>query len=1072
MRDRSFSILIVFIALAIAGCALVPLLPVRLAPSLTLPSVTVSFSMQGTSARTIEQEVTSRIESALARVGGVKSIDSKSSKGSGRVSVSLDRHADMDKVRFEISTLVRQIWGDLPEGVSYPSISLRQVDKEGARPFITLTLNAPSNPSEILSYGEEYLKPVLSAINGVAKVELSGARPMEWKLHYDIDRLSSVGITPDAVRKAIGEHYDSEFLGLARTEGGVAGGDDGWLRLSMKSAGASGGFVPGRIPVMSGAGSSLTLDKLTDVSHEESAPTSYFRINGLNSIYVNITAEDDANQLKVADGIKTALAEFAKTMPAGYMTDIVFDATDEIRSELDKIYFRSGLTVLILLLFVALVSLNVRYVLMISIGLAINLAVAAVFYYVSRIEIQLYSLAGITISLNLIIDNLIVMADHYTRRRDRGAFTSILAATLTTVGALSVVFFMDEKTRLSLQDFVAVVIINLAVSLAVALFLVPALVEKLGISRQRAGRRFRSVRRRVSLSLSRFYGRIVGLALRCRVILIVAVVLGFGLPVFMLPERIEGDGWLAGKYNATFGSTTYRSKVKPWVDNILGGSLRLFVEKVYDGSYWNRDKDEPVLVISATLPNGATLEQMNVIVGKMEAYLAGVAGIRQFQTSIYSPYRASISVFFEKEHRYDAFPYKLKSEVVSKALTLGGGSWSVYGLDDMGFSNDVREDAGSYRVRMTGYNYDDLYDWACILRDTLLSHRRIKEVTISSEFSYFKDDYSEFHLAVDRDRLAKTGVTASQLFAAIEPTFGRGIVGGRVVSGKGAEQIRLYSRQGEIYDIFTLMHQPFKVGGKVFKLSDFGRIERLQTPQSVVKKNQEYVLCLQYEYIGSEKQGNRVLERDLEKINSAMPVGYRAVSEKNEWQRKDDSADYRLLLLVIGIIFFTTSILFNSLLRPLAIIFIIPVSFIGVFLIFYLLRLNFDQGGFASFILLAGITVNAAIYVLNEYDMLRARFPHVSRRRLYVKAVRVKIVTVLLTVISTVLGFVPFIIGSSKESFWYPLAMGTMGGLVMSLIALLLVFPVFVLPRMRGAGRPAARSLLEEGADGAERGEH
>ncbi len=60
---------------------------------------------------------------------------------------------------------------------------------------------------------------------------------------------------------------------------------------------------------------------------------------------------------------------------------------------------------------------------------------------------------GITVSLNLVIDNTIVMSDHYLRRRDRKAFMSILAATLTTMGALVIIFFLDEKIRLNLQDF-------------------------------------------------------------------------------------------------------------------------------------------------------------------------------------------------------------------------------------------------------------------------------------------------------------------------------------------------------------------------------------------------------------------------------------------------------------------------------------------------------------------------------------------------------------------------------------------------------------------------------------------
>lgn len=1047
MSSRSFSIIIIFIALSLVGCALLPLLPVKLAPSRNLPSLTVSFSMQGSSARTIEAEVTSRIESVLARVNGVKGFSSKSSNGNGRLSIDLDKHADIDMVRFEISTLIRQIWSQLPEGVSYPSISTRAVEKESSRPFMVYRLNAPANPSEIQIYGEENLKPIISRIPGVYKVELSGAQPMEWQLYYDIDRLSSLGLTPSDLRQAIKEHYSSEFLGIApfiTRDGNNAE----YIRLSLRTNGASDTFIPSEININLNNGTSISLDKLVSVTHTEATPKSYFRINGLNSIYVNITSEEDANQLALSKLVRETVNKFEVAMPEGYMIDSAYDATESIRSELDKIYFRTGLTVLILLLFVGLVTLNIRYVLMITIGLAINLAVAVVFYYLTNIEIQLYTLAGITISLNLVIDNLIVMTDHYTRRHNLRAFTAILAATITTVGALSVVYFMDEATRLSLEDFVTVVIINLTVSLAVALLLVPALVDRIGIYRYKNGvMRIHCVRRRLSLILSRTYAGIVCTVLRFRVAIILIVILAFGLPVFMIPDKIDGTGYWAEKYNSIFGSLTYKEKIRPVTDVALGGTLRLFVEKVYNGSYWDRDNSEPILYINATLPNGATLSQMNALVRKMESYLSGFSEIRQFQTSVSNARRASIAVMFHKSHQHDGFPYQLKGDVISKALTLGGGSWSVYGLEDQGFSNDVREMAGSYRVRMTGYNYDELSDWAYRLRDTLLTHRRIKEVSISSEFSNWKDDYTEFHLVFDRDRLSKYGISATQLFTAIEPTFGREIKCGQIVVDHQSQNINLYSVQSDVYDLFSLMHQPFIIGNKSFKVSDLGTIEKRQAPQDIIKKNQEYVMCLQYEYIGSTMQGEKLLDRDLETINTLMPVGYKAVSERQQWKTKDESSKYWLLLLVVAIIFFTSSILFNSIRQPFAIIFIIPVSFIGVFLAFYLFKLNFDQGGFASFILLAGITVNAAIYILNEYNSLRISYPNVSEQKIYLRAFRIKIIPIFLTVMSTILGFIPFIIDENKESFWFPLAIGTMGGLIVSVIAILFILPIFVLRR-------------------------
>ena len=101
-------------------------------------------------------------------------------------------------------------------------------------------------------------------------------------------------------------------------------------------------------------------------------------------------------------------------------------------------------------------------------------------------------------------------------------------------------------------------------------------------------------------------------------------------------EDAEKKGKWAEWYNTLFDNNTYKEDVKPIVDKVLGGSLRLFAEKVYDGSYFNRDESEVVLYINATLPNGSTLQQMDVLIRKMETFLSEFKEIKQFQTSIYS----------------------------------------------------------------------------------------------------------------------------------------------------------------------------------------------------------------------------------------------------------------------------------------------------------------------------------------------------------------------------------------------------------------------------------------------------
>jgi multidrug efflux pump subunit AcrB len=122
----------------------------------------------------------------------------------------------------------------------------------------------------------------------------------------------------------------------------------------------------------------------------------------------------------------------------------------------------------------------------------------------------------------------------------------------------------------------------------------------------------------------------------------------------------------------------------------------------------------------------------------------------------------------------------------------------------------------------------------------------------------------------------------------------------------------------------------------------------------------------------------------------------------------------------------------------------IPISFIGVFLTFYIFDFNFDQGGYAAFILLCGLSVNSALYIINDYqNFMKGRDP-AQKLRIYIKAFNHKIIPVILTILSTIMGLIPFVTGGQNEVFWFAFAVGAMGGLIFSLLALYLYFPLFI----------------------------
>ncbi|MBP1617081.1 MAG: multidrug efflux pump protein [Bacteroidetes bacterium] len=1052
----SFSVILAFLCLTLLGFFFIPKLSFKLNPSRKQPVVNIRFSMSGQSPRIVEMEVTSKLEAMLNRVRGIESLQSYSRQNGGGITIKLSEHVDAEMTRFEMSTIVRQAWQSMPEGVSYPSIEMSGVSDEAGRPFLQYTINAPYSPVEIQEYANDNIRNKIAVLKGVNSVDVYGAGKNIYRLEYDYRNLQSFGIKLDDIRKAINTYLEEESLGLADYIDGKA---RKLIRIRLRPVNGEKDFEPARIQVVNKDGRIVHLDQLVKCSLEEEESSSFYRINGMNSVFLSVTADEGSNRLTLGKNIEQLLTGIQASLPRGYELHKSYDESEYLNKELNRIYLRSGLTVLTLLLFVFAAYRNLKHSLVILLSLVCNLAIAAIIYYILGIEIHVFSLAGLTISVTLVIDNFIIMSDQIVRRGNKKVFMAILAATLTTIGALSIIFFLDDQLRLNLLDFALVVVLNLVMSLVTALLFVPALIEKLRIEkRTRTSVKSKARRKRMLVRFNRAYGRVILFcqgkqARRCITCLLI---LAFGIPVFLLPEKLGGekpfpqeqvegkDNKWVNAYNKTLGGQFYKEHIKPLTDIALGGTMRLFAQKVKNGSYSSGERSETMLYAAASLPNGSTKEQMDALIKKMEQYIAQYGEIKQFETSIESGQRASIRISFKDEYQRGQFPYMLYSKLISKALELSGGSWSVYGVGD-GFNNDVKEQAGSSRIKLLGYNYDELNKLAEQIRDSLLQHRRIKEVTIGSEFSWYKNDYSEFVLDIDRKKLSEANLFPSDLYAALIPVFQRSVSTGTWNATGKSILINLYSKQANELDIWNMEHYPGQSGETDLRLTEFARIEKSQAPPEISKENQQYRLCLQYEYIGSYTQAEKVMNRYIDKFNSSAPLGYKAESESYKpWWESGKTSQYRLLLLIFAIIFFTAAILFNSAKRPLIILSIVPVSYIGVFLTFYLFNINFDQGGFAAFILLTGLSINANIYMLDEYYRILKERPNIAPLNAYLKAWNAKIRPISLTILSTIVGFIPFMAGSLKEAFWFPLAAGTSGGLLVSFLALFFLIPVFI----------------------------
>ena len=1026
----AFTVLLLMAVATVVGIATVPLLDVQYAPAPSGNSITVSFGWKNASERIMEAEVTSKIEGVLSGMSDVTSISSVSYKGSGSVTLVFRKDTDMAAARFEVASRIRNVYPMLPDGVSYPAISL-DIDGAGNRTALTYIFKSPLPSREIGRFVTNHVMTPLSSIDGVDKVSFWGETPFELEVVFDSDLADLSGITADEISAAFSSWFSGEVLGMAETE-------DGTMSVSLSCLRSD---DMGDMPVAGVGGRIVRLRDIATWEYKESRPTSYFRMNGLNTIMLSIDVASQTNLLSVSADVRSAMTEMQRNFPDEITASLSYDSSEYISSELDKIYFRTALCILILLVFVYLVSRSWRYLFVIFATLVVNVLVAVVFYNIFSLPVHIYTLAGITVSLGIIIDTSIVMSDHYSYYRNRSVFPALLGATATTIGALCIILLLPEHERANLEDFSKVIMINLCVALVTSYMFVPSLIDKFPVRRN--GLRRPMKRRRRIVRWSRWYASYIEKGQKRRWVYLLVLVAAFGIPLFLLPEEIGKDippeerSAFQNAYNSVMSWSPYAEN-RSVIDRILGSSFALFGEAV-DRSDFYREPGRNVLYVHAGMPEGCSVGQLNDVVRYMENYISKFDEIETFFTRINAYNDAQIEITFKPEYESTSFPAELKSRVTAMATNFGGATWRIWGVNDSYFNNNVISSFRNHRIILKGYNYDDLSAYTDSLISYLKENRRVSGPEIMTGWITLAG--TEYNMDYDFGKIAAAGASPyiyhSRLSSMLYDTPLR-----RISTENGLVPVVLRSSAKDDFDLWHVLNSQVEADSVKMKLSELGSIEKKRTGMSIYRHDQSYEITVGYDFIGSYELASKFSGTAAAHFNDeVLPVGYRAeLPDYGFWGGESRMRYALLILLVIAVIYVMCAMTFESLRLPLAVIMMIPVSFIGVFLVFGLSDFTFDQGGFAAFVMLSGIVVNAGIYLLNAYGNDKSKRTDIRK---YVRAFNHKINPIMLTVISTVLGLIPFLFDGPDEVFWFAFAVGTIGGMLFSLIALFVFLPVF-----------------------------
>ncbi|MDI3527572.1 MAG: hypothetical protein PWR03_1755 [Tenuifilum sp.] len=1019
---RPYPVVLVFILFAILGIAVLPKLSLKLYPSKTGEMLFVNFYMFGSKPEAVEMQTTSRIESVISLIEGVKSIKSVSGEGWGEIDVEVAKGYDSENVRVRIVSAIREIYPKLPYNVSYPVVSTTSESQSYKKQLLIYTLSANMPSWEIKQKATDILIPSIIAINGVASANIQGATELDWQVSVDHVALERLGISPNAVAKALKQYTFWQGLGRVNTANGAE------CDLSISGPGLNAKTI-GDIPVCIANNRLIRLGQIAKIAQVPREEDVSFRINGKPAVYLIINSSPNANQIAIADKIFETIAQKKKELPNIYFGK-TYDATDQLRSDLRRNLIRTAISLGILLIFVLISYRSFRYLWVVGFALLVNILLAALFYFLLKIEIHLFSLSGFTLSLGLIIDNTLVTLDHLRAKGNMKIFTSLLAATLTTVAALASIFFMQSDQASNLIDFAWVIIINLGISLLIALFLIPALHNKLTQKHSSKGKHTRWWVKVINGYKS--YANWVNRHKRWGIVLGMLIV---GLPTFLLPPKIESEGFWPNLYNKTLGSDTYQYEIKPISDKILGGTLRLFYNSSWANHSWSIP-ERTKLHVMFKMPDGSTLNQADNIAKIFESHILSTAGVENLVTNV-NRNRGNLTVYFDKQAETTSIPYELKARLERLSITQAAADFYIYGVG-IGFSNSTSTNFANSIITLKGYSYKMLMSWALQFADSIAKNPRVNKVWITGGEDWIFSDRIKHYGQFNTDNLLSRNVNPQNIFEKLSSYTKTNTWYGWIPIEENIKRMKIASDINLLTD-FEINQLMMNVDSTGIRIGDVSEFYTRLVRDNIYREDQQYIITLAYNFIGPDKLIEKMLQKQLNKINSALPQGFIAQTPYRSWDTEKDLWSYYLISLMLLLIFIISAALFESLVQSITVISIIPLSFAGVFLTYSIFELPFDQGTIASFLLLGGLVVNSVIYILNEMNHQSIKSNIYVKN--YIRALRNKITPILLTILSTILGLIPFVI-FGEEPFWYSLALGTIGGLIFSIPVILIFLPV------------------------------
>lgn len=973
-------------------------LPLALMPSMEVPAAVVYATYPGAGPEDIEQQVTKKLEGAVAGLSGLDTLQSTSSENMAMLVIRFTNDTDMDQAMTDLRDKVAQVKSQLPDDASDPTVMSIDID---SMPVVQVALRG-NDLASLQSIAEDEIQPALERLDGVASVDISGGYEQEIAVHTDASRLKGYNLTISSIGQQLGADNIA-----------IPGGDldNGSQTLAVRTDGEYSSIDDVKNALISlPAGGTVRLSQIADVSMQPKNQDAISKVDGEECIILSVNKQSGSNTAQIAELAKTEFDSLLKSNDS-LQWNIVMDQSDYINMTVDNAIQNIWMGVLFAAIVLFLFLRDLGATLAVTIAMPCCILFTFLIMNVLGITLNMMSLGGITLGVGMIVDNSIVVLENiFTYRADgydrleactKGTgevIGAVIASTLTTVAVFLPIALSGGMAGMMFKEFCITIVALLLSSLIISITLVPLLCYfLLGGTKQ---------------------------------------------------QSIKPQGSGATPITEKPLSRAYRSSLNFLITHRWAGvalTVVICIVSVFSVSQAGMElipeMDEGEVSVTVSMPNGSTMEDTAAIEDRIAAIAVDtIPELEQIyystgsSTSIMSSSSgASVTISLVDLDQRDRSAADIAKQLRHALQDIAGCELTVSTSSTMSMSTD-----SDISVELTGDDYDRLAETA----DDLANQISALPDAINVESSA-GEQTPRVAVKINRENASRFGLNAA--------TIG-GLVRGEL-TGSTATTLRM---NGEEYDVTVAgdedvatsldalrsMQIPTMTGGTV-PLSMVADVYTELSPQSIVRKNQKETVTITGE---SESGDSNAIQAAVDKVvaDYELPDGVEVGSGDTAASQIAETTGTLMLALAVAIllVYFILATQFNSFSLPIAIMLILPIGLLGSMILLWPTGNHVSMVALLGVIILAGTVVNSSI-VLIDYTLQRRQRGE-DKNTAILNACPRRVRPVLMTAMTTILGLVPMVCSSGEGSeMMKPMGVVMMTGMVISTIATLFITPVY-----------------------------